>query len=126
MRPTERMAENITIKDRVVRFSGESVLVVLLHSDRPCVESGWYCKSDLDSFKALFELSVAEIRVKFSRGGVDALTANEILGLEKKLTQRVRKKALHQCYTSINSNSSRFAALEGIQLAKKDIDDVCT
>ncbi|KAL3823513.1 hypothetical protein ACHAXA_010835 [Cyclostephanos tholiformis] len=32
------------------------------------------------------------VLVKFSRGGVDALTANEILGLEKKLTQRLSRE----------------------------------
>ena len=81
------------IEDRVVRFSSTSVLVVLLHSNMTSFEARWYCKDDLESFKSLFEISVAEIRVQFSRGGVDALTTNEILGLEKKLTREVSEQS---------------------------------
>lgn len=105
---------NNAIKDRVVRFSGTSVLVVLLHSNRTSAEAGWYCKNDLDSFKALFEISVAEIRVQFSRGGVDALTTNEILGLEKKLTREVSEQMpLNHIDLLITSNSSLSFSSQG-------------
>jgi hypothetical protein len=45
----------------------------------------------MESFKALFELSVAEVRMKLSRGGIDAIVATEILGMEKRLTRHVSK-----------------------------------
>jgi hypothetical protein len=109
----DREAMNNAIKDRVVRFSGTSVLVVLLHANRTSAEAGWYCKNDLDSFKALFEISVAEIRVQFSRGGVDALTTNEILGLEKKLTREVSEQMPLNVNILINSNSSRYFSYQG-------------
>jgi len=105
---------NNAIKDRVVRFSGTSVLVVLLNSNGTSAEAGWYCKNDLDSFKALFEVSVAEIRIQFSRGGVDALTTNEILGLEKKLTREVSKQMpLNNVNLLITSNSFRHISSQG-------------
>ncbi len=115
MSPTgDREAMNNAIKDRVVRFSGTSVLVVLLHSNRTSAEAEWYCKNDLDSFKALFEISVAEIRVQFSRGGIDALTTNEFLGLEKKLTREVSEQMpLNNVDLLITANSSRFFSSQG-------------
>jgi hypothetical protein len=118
--PGDREAMNNAIEDRVVRFSGTSVLVVLLHANRTSAEAGWYCKNDLDSFKALFEISVAEIRVQFSRGGVDALTTNEILGLEKTLTREVSEQmplnTVNLLMTSISSryfSSQRNTSREG-------------
>jgi hypothetical protein len=106
---------NHAIKDRVVRFAGTKEVVVLLHSNRPRVEAGWYSKNDLELFKALFEISVAEIRVQFSKGGIDALTMNEIVGLEKKLTRGVSEQImpLNNLNLLITSCSSRYFSSQG-------------
>jgi hypothetical protein len=105
---------NDTIKDRVVRFAGTNDVVVLLHSNRASVEAGWYSKNDLESFKALFQISVAEIRVQFSKGGIDALILKEIVGLEKKLTRRVSEQMpLNNVNLLITSCSSRYFSSQG-------------
>ena len=91
---------NIPIKEQVtmskkVRFSVPSILVLLPNPNSKCAGAGWYSQDEIESFKALFVLSVAEVRMKLSRGGIDAIVATEILGMEKRLTRHVSKKCIH-------------------------------
>jgi hypothetical protein len=92
---------NIPIKEqevtmsKKVRFSFPSILVLLPNPNSKCAGAGWYSQDEMESFKALFVLSVAEVRMKLSRGGIDAIVATEILGMEKRLTRHVSKKCIH-------------------------------
>ncbi len=97
---------NIPIKEQLimskkVRFSDPSILVLLPNPNIKCAGAGWYSQDDIESFKALFVLSVAEVRMKLSRGGIDAIVATEILGMEKKLTRHVSKKLIHDVIVNL-------------------------
>ena len=97
---------NIPIKEQVtmskkVRFSVPSILVLLPNTNSKCAGAGWYSQDEMESFKALFELSVAEVRMKLSRGGIDAIVATEILGMEKRLTRHVSKKLSHNVIVNL-------------------------
>ena len=58
-----------------VRFSVPSILVLLPNTNSKWAGAGWYSQDEMESFKALFELSVAEVRMKLSRGGIDAIAS---------------------------------------------------
>ena len=83
----ERMFDpsmNIPIKEQLtmskkVRFSDVSILVLLPNPNSKCAGARWYSQDDLESFKSLFVRSVAEVRIKLSRGGIDTIVATEIL-----------------------------------------------
>ena len=72
-----------------VRFSETSQLFVVPDLTAFAEEVLWYCEDDVDSFQASYLQSVAEIRIKFSRGDVNGIRSSEILGMEKHLTQDV-------------------------------------
>jgi hypothetical protein len=97
---------NIPIKEQVtmskkVRFSVPSILVLLPNTNSKCAGAGWYSQDEMESFKALFVISVAEVRMKLSRGGIDAIAATEILGMEKRLTRHVSKKLSHNVIVNL-------------------------
>jgi len=98
---------NIPIKEqevtmsKKVRFSVPSILVLLPNPNSKCAGAGWYSQDEMESFKALFVLSVAEVRMKLSRGGIDAIVATEIIGMEKRLTQPVSKKLIRDVIVNI-------------------------
>ena len=97
---------NIPIKEQVtmskkVRFSVPSILVLLPNTNSKCAGAGWYSQDEMESFKALFVISVSEVRMKLSRGGIDAIVATEILGMEKRLTRHVSKKLSHNVIVNL-------------------------
>jgi hypothetical protein len=97
---------NIPIKEQVtmskkVRFSVPSILVLLPNTNSKWAGARWYSQDEMESFKALFVISVAEVRMKLSRGGIDAIVATEILGMEKRLTRHVSKKLIHKVIVNL-------------------------
>ena len=77
------------VYNKKIRFSETSQLFIVPDLTNFAEEVLWYCGDDVDSFKASYLQSVAEIRIKFSRGDVNGIRASEILGMEKHLTQDV-------------------------------------
>ena len=97
---------NIPIKEQLtlskkVRFSDASILVLLPNPNSKCAAARWYSQDDMESFKALFVISVAEVRIQLSRGGIDAILATEILGMEKRLTRDVSKRLIHNIIVNL-------------------------
>ena len=98
---------NIPIKEqevtmsKKVRFSVPSILVLLPNPNSKCAGAGWYSQDEIESFKALFVLFIAEVRMKLSRGGIDAIVATEIIGMEKRLTQPVSKKLIRDVIVNL-------------------------
>ena len=77
------------VYNKKIRFSETSQLFIVPDLTNFAEEVLWYCGDDIDSFKASYLQSIAEIRIKFSRGDVNGIRASEILGMEKHLTQDV-------------------------------------
>ena len=75
--------------NKKVCFSETSQLFIVPYLTDFSEEVLWYCGDDIDSFKASYLQSVADVRIVILRGNINGIRASEILGMEKHLTPDV-------------------------------------